>query len=123
MTSELELRRSRHQRLRARSAARRLDDLRRERRDLDADRFTRQPWRWPRTTFAAVLVTLLWLLGAGLLSLQIVVHGVHSRLTIVGDVAMLLLSLLWFLLAVARVPIREAADDERGSSAPEAPHA
>ena len=123
VASELELRRSRRQRLRARSAARRLDDLRRERRALDADAFTPQPWRWPRTTAAGVAVTVLWLLGAALLALEIVAHGVHTPLTIAGDVAMLLVSLLWFLLAVARVPLREAADDEPGASAPEAPHA
>ena len=114
--SELELRRSRHQRLRARSARRRLEDLTRERRELDADRFRRRAWSWPRAAATGYLVTGLWLAGATLLGVQIAFHGVHSPATIAGDVAMLALSLLWFLLAVARVPARErsstAADVE-----------
>ena len=121
-TSELELHRSRHQRLRARSAERRLEELRRERRELDEDRFTRQSWRWARGPIVGVVVTVLWLFGAALLAAQIVVHGVHTQLTIVGDIVMLVLSLLWFLLAVARVPIREATDDQLEQSGPEAPH-
>ena len=119
-TSELELRRARHQRLRARSVERRLDHLRRERRQLDAGSYTRQTWRWARGSVAGAVVTGLWLLGAALLAVEIVVRGVHSRLTIAGDLAMLALSLLWFLLAVARVPIREARDDGE-SPVPEAP--
>ena len=122
-TSELELRRSRRQRLRARSTARRLDELRRERRELDADRFTRTSWRWPRSVFVGVVATAVWLVGAALLALQIVVHGVSTRVTVAGDLAMLVLSLAWFLLAVARVPVREEMDDEAERSAPEAPHA
>jgi hypothetical protein len=115
--SELELRRSRRERVRARSARRRLDELLRERRELDADRFVRRPWAWPRAAATGYVVTALWLAGATLLGVQLATHGVHAWRTIAGDVAMLALSLLWFLLAVARVPVREPVDDESASAA------
>lgn len=108
--SELELRRSQHQRLRARSAERRLDELRRQRLELDADRFTRRSRRWYRGAAVGAIVTGAWLVGAALLGVQISRHGVHTRLTVAGDLAMLVLSLLWFLLAVARVPLRTPED-------------
>ena len=115
--SELELRSSHQNRLRARSARRRLDELMRERRELDADRFVRRPWAWPRAATTGYVVTSLWLVGATLLGIQLATHGVHADMTIAGEIAMLALSLLWFLLAVARVPVREDAVDESGSAA------
>ncbi len=109
---ELELRTSRHQRLRARSANRRLHDLLEERRELDAEHFTRPTRRWVRSAATGYLVTVVWLAGATLLALQLAMHGVHARLTIAGDVIMLALSLIWFLLAVARVPVRTPEADQ-----------
>jgi hypothetical protein len=108
--SELELRRSQHQRFRARSVERRLDELRRQRLELDAERISRRARTWYRGATAGVIVTGAWLVGAALLGLQIARHGVHTRLTVAGDVSMLALSLLWFLLAVARVPLRTPED-------------
>ena len=55
---------------------------------------------------------MLWLAGAALLGLQLALHGVHTPLTIAGDIVMLALSLIWFLLAVARVPVRKPEGDE-----------
>ena len=119
-TSELELRRSRHQRLRARSAERRLGQLQRDRRALDADRLTRRSRGWLRAAATGYVVTALWIVGAVLLGAQIASRGVQTRLTIAGDVGMLVLSLLWFLLAVARVPVRTSEDDEHEAAGPRA---
>jgi hypothetical protein len=109
--SELEIRRSRRQRLRARAAERRLTELLYERRALEDDRFVPRPWKWVRASSTGYVVTVAWLVGAVLLGAQIAVHGVHSRLTIAGDIGMLALSLLWFLLAVARVPFTASEGD------------
>jgi len=109
--SELELRQSRRQRLRARSAERRLAGLLDERRALDADRFVPRPWRWVRAASTGYIVTVAWLVGAVLLGAQIAAQGVHSKLTIAGDIGMLALSLLWFLLAVARIPFTASEGD------------
>jgi hypothetical protein len=119
--TDLELRRSQRQRLRTRTAQRRLDELTRERRELDADRFTPRSWGWARSAATGYLVTLVWLLGAALLGVQIALHGVHTWPTIAGDIAMLALSLLWFLLAVARVPVRSPEGDEPEAPASAAP--
>ena len=115
---ELEVRRSRHQRLRARSAERRLDELRRERRELDTGRLTHRPWRWLRSAVLGYIVSALWLVGVALLGVQVALHGVHTHVSVAGDLAMLILSLLWFLLAVARVPLREPDVEGRSPSAP-----
>jgi membrane-bound ClpP family serine protease len=105
--AEVELRRSRHQRIRARRAERRLDGLQRQLSVLETGypRSLANPWF--RSLAAGRVVTLLWLVGAGLLAFEIAVDGVHSTKVIVGDAVMLVLSLVWFLLAVARVPISE----------------
>jgi hypothetical protein len=116
-TSDLELRRSRKQRLRARSAERRLEDLRRERRALESGDLSRHSWQWIRSPAAGYVVTAGWLVGATLLGAHVVVDGVHTHLTVVGDITMLVLSLLWFVLAVVRVPVSEPDDDEAPASA------
>lgn len=116
--SELEVRRSRRQRLRARSAERRLAELLYERRVLDGDRYVPRPWKWVRAATTGYAVTIAWFVGAGLLGAQIVLHGVHSRLTIAGDIGMLALSLLWFLLAVARIPFTASEADRPEAAAP-----
>jgi hypothetical protein len=116
-TADLEHRRSRNQRLRARSAERRLEELRRELRALESGDFSRRSWEWFRSAPAGYVVTVAWLIGATLLGVEVVVHGVHTHLTVAGDVAMLVLSLLWFVLAVVRVPVSEPDDDEPPASA------
>lgn len=115
--SELELRQSRRQRMRARSAERRLAELLYERRVLDGDRYIARPWKWVRAASTGYVVTVAWLVGAVLLGAQIARHGIHSRLTIAGDIGMLALSLLWFLLAVARIPFT-VSEGDRPEAAP-----
>ena|SRR5439155_5855074 len=105
--AEVELRRSQHQRIRARRAERRLDELQRQLSALESGYAKSAQNRWFRSAAAGRLVTVLWLVGAGLLAFEIVVDGVHSTQVIVGDAVMLVLSLVWFLLAVARVPVSE----------------
>jgi hypothetical protein len=114
--AEVELRRSRRQRLRARRAERRLDELRRELSALEEG--YRRPLRhlWRRSAALGRTVGVLWLAGAVLLGAEIALDGVHSTTVIVGDVVMLMLSVVWFLLAVARVPVTEPR------SAESAPH-
>ena len=51
----------------------------RERRALDADRFVRRPWAWPRAAATGYVVTVLWLIGATLLGVQLATHGVHAQ--------------------------------------------
>jgi hypothetical protein len=104
--AEVELRRSRRQRVRARRAERRLDQLRRQLSALDDGPRTERS-RWARSPALGRAVSVLWLAGAVLLGAEIAVDGVHSTTVIVGDVVMLVLSLAWFLLAVARVPVSE----------------
>jgi len=104
--AEVELRRSRRQRLRARRAERRLHDLHRQLSELE-DGYRSSGRRWFRSAAAGHAASVLWLLGAALLAFEIVMNGVHSTRVIVGDALMLVLSLAWFLLAVARVPISE----------------
>ena len=62
-------------------------------------------------------MTVVWLVGATLLGAHVVADGVHTHLTVVGDITMLVLSLLWFVLAVVRVPVSEPDDDEPPASA------
>jgi hypothetical protein len=113
--AEVELRRSRRQRLRARRAERRLEELRRQLSALD-DGLRPMRSRWARSPALGHGVSVLWLAGAVLLGAEIAAEGVHSTTVIVGDVAMLALSVAWFLLAVARVPVSEPR------SAESAPH-
>ena len=102
--SELAARRSRHQRLRARRVERRLAELRALLHDLDGgERPERRSWLTSRAVGYAV--SLLWLAGAVILGIELVRHGLHTVAATVGIVVMLVVSLLWFVLAVARVPI------------------
>src|SRR6478736_9652018 len=110
--SELAHRRSRHQWFRARRVERRLAELRELLRDLDGVERTRSP-SWIRSRFVGRVASVVWLVGAALLGTELVRNGLHTVAATVGIVAMLALSLLWFVLAVARVPF----------SAPEQPEA
>ena len=105
--AEVELRRSRRQRIRARRAERRLDDLHRQLSALEPGYPRSTGNRWFRSATAGRIASVLWLAGAGLLAFEIAGDGVHSTKVIVGDAVMLVLSLVWFLLAVARVPVTE----------------
>jgi membrane-bound ClpP family serine protease len=104
--AEVELRRSRRQRLRTRRAERRLGELRRQLSALD-DGLRPERSRWARSPVLGRVVSILWVAGAVLLGAEIAAEGVHSTEVVVGDVVMLALSLAWFLLAVARVPFSE----------------
>ena len=124
--AELAARRSRHQRYRSRRVERRLAVLRALLRDLDgAPRVAAPPWA--RTRSAGVLVSVLWLAGAAALGTELVRHGLHTVTATVGNVVMLGLSIVWFALAVARVPLgseeqlSRAEDGEAGSEHPEPP--
>jgi membrane-bound ClpP family serine protease len=112
--AEVELRRSRRQRLRTRRAERRLDQLNRRLSELE-NGYRPAAVRWVPSATLGRVVALLWLLGAALLAAEIAADGVHTTRVIVGDCAMLVLSVLWFLLAVARVPVSEPRS---GESAP-----
>jgi hypothetical protein len=110
--AEVELRRSRRQRMRARRAERRLDELRRELSALEDGYRRPLGHRWRRSAMLGRTVGVLWLAGAVLLGLEVATGGVDSTTVIVGDVALLVLSVVWFLLAVARVPVSEPRSAE-----------
>jgi hypothetical protein len=58
-------------------------------------------------------VSAVWLAGAAVLGVEIVRHGVDTVAAGVGVIVMLAVSLLWFALAVARIPLRgDAPPDE-----------
>lgn len=112
LESELAARRSRGQRLRLRRAERRLATLRELRRTLDGERPPRRAWMSSRSLGYAV--TVVWLAGAALLGLELVSHGLHTVAAAAGIVVMLLVSVVWFVLAVARIPLSAG---ERGDDA------
>jgi hypothetical protein len=98
---ELDDRRARGQRLRAQRALRRLEELERA-----LDRFDRglaplpTPWYLRWGAYGAAIVALLATVGA-LVSL-VAVHGPTGVLVGIADVAMLVATLVWFAIAVAR---------------------
>jgi hypothetical protein len=106
--SELDERRARGQRLRARRALRRLEELERA-----LDRFDRgvpplpTPWYLRRGAPAGAGVVLAVAVGA--LAAALVVDGPSGAVVGVVDVAMLLATLVWFRVAVARRNPREGA--------------
>jgi hypothetical protein len=116
--AELAARRSRQQRLRSRRVERRLIALRVLLRDLEGEpRVTAPSWAGSRA--AGVLASVVWLVGAAILGTEIVGHGLHTVAATAGVVVMLLLSLVWFALAVARVPVSREPGAESDSSRPE----
>lgn len=119
--SELAHRRSRHQWLRARRVERRLAELRGLLRDLDGAERTRAP-SWLRSRIVWRAVNVAWLAGAVLLATELVRHGLHTVAATVGNIAMLSLSLLWFVLAVARVPFSGPEQTEEAGPTHPAPH-
>jgi hypothetical protein len=103
---ELDDRRARGQRLRAQRALRRLEELERA-----LDRFDRglaplpTPWylRWGAYTAAIVAL----LAAAGALAALVAVHGPSGLLVGIADVALILATLVWFTVAIARRAPRE----------------
>ena len=104
--AELDDRRARGQRLRAQRTLRRLEELERA-----LDRFDRglaplpTPWYLRWGAYAAAIVALLATVSS-LVSL-VAIHGPTGVLVGVADVAMLVATLLWFLVAIARRAPRE----------------
>jgi len=118
--AELAARRSRRQRLRSRRVERRLVVLRTLLSDLEGrERVAGSSWL--RSRSAGLVVSAVWLAGATLLGSEIVRHGLHSMTATVGDIAMLVVSLVWFALAVARVPLSRAPVEETDSARREQP--
>jgi hypothetical protein len=104
--SELTARRSRHQRVRVRRIERRLAALRAQLADLEGLPPARRSWL--ASSAVGYAVGAVWLVGAALLGVQLARHGLETPTGTIGIVVMLLVSLLWFVLAVARVPVSAA---------------
>jgi hypothetical protein len=98
---ELDERRARGQRLRAQRALRRLEELERA-----LDRFDRglaplpTPWYLRWGAYGAAIVALLAAVGA-LVSL-VALHGPTGLLVGIADISMLVATLVWFTIAIAR---------------------
>lgn len=112
--SELAARRSLNQPWRVRRVEERLARLRELLRDLDGERPSRRAWLASRRVGYAV--TIVWLAGAALLGVELARHGLHTVGAAAGLVVMLLLSVLWFAAAVARVPVSEEVRELDASS-------
>jgi hypothetical protein len=112
--SELVARRSLNQRWRVRRVEERLAALRELLRDLDGERPSRRAWLASRGLGYAV--TIAWLAGAALLGVELARHGLHTVGAAAGIVVMLLVSVLWFAAAVARVPLSEEEREDDASS-------
>jgi hypothetical protein len=113
--AELAARRSRRQRLRARRVERRLIELRSRLRELNGE----EPELIATRSWGPVyLVSAAWLVGATLLATELVRNGLHTVAATVGNIVMLALSLLWFAVVVARVPVtrsdRSSRPEQRG---------
>lgn len=111
--AELDERRRQGQRLRARRALRRLEELERA-----LDRLERgvpalpPPWYARRGVLATVLLA--WAAGVGVLVAALVVHGPSGVVVAAADVVMLVATLAWFCIKVARRP----PPPEEGSASP-----
>ncbi len=105
---ELDERRARGQRLRAQRALRRLEELERA-----LDRFDRglaplpTPWYLRWGAYAAALVALF--VAAGALLALTAIHGPSGVVLACVDIAMLVATLVWFSVAIARRAPREGA--------------
>lgn len=116
--SELVARRSLNQRWRVRRVEERLATLHDLLRDLDGERPARRASLASRGVGYAV--TIAWLAGAALLGVELARHGLNTAGAAAGIVVMLLLSVLWFAAAVARVPVsgEEREGDASGPAQP-----
>jgi len=112
--SELAARRSRGQRLRVRRVERRLAALRELLRGLEGERPSRRARMSSPTLGYAV--TALWLAGAATLGVELARNGLHTAVAAAGIVVMLLLSVLWFALAVARLPLSAGPREDDATS-------
>lgn len=71
---------------------------------------------WLRGGAVWLVVTLAWLGGVAALALHLVVHGLHGRIAVAGELGVLALTLAWFAVAVLRAPPnREDGGDAAGS--------
>jgi hypothetical protein len=117
--SELAARKSLHQRIRVRRVERRLAELQGQLAELDGPRS--QPRSRLTLHAAGYLVSAVWLVGAALLAVQLARHGLDTAAGTAGILVMLLVSLVWFALAIARIPLSaEAPEDESPRPAPHA---
>jgi hypothetical protein len=117
--SELAERRARGQRVRAHRALKRLEELERALERFDrGDPPLPTPWYLHRAALAAAAGVLLVTVAA--LAAAVVVRGASGVLVGAADLVMLLATLVWFSVAVARRPPREGAGSRpsnEGSSA------
>ena len=117
--AELNERRARGQRLRARRALRRLEELEQALERFDrGDPPLQPPWYLRRGALAVAVAVLL--APAVALASAVVVHGTSGVFVGVADLVMLAATLVWFGVAVARRPPREGASGRppnEGSSA------
>ena len=101
--AELEYRRRQGQRLRARRALRRLEEL-----EAALDRLERgvpalpAPWYARRSVLALVIVV--WTASVAVLAVALVLHGASGVVVAAADVGMLVTTLAWFCIKVARRP-------------------
>lgn len=63
---------------------------------------------WLRGAVVWVVVTLAWLGGVAALALHLVVHGLHGRVAVAGELGVLALTLAWFYVAALRAPPNQA---------------
>ena len=98
---DLDERRKRGQRLRARRALRRLEELERQLEELELYG-TPLPRPWYRTGTAEVATTTSCLVVLAALATAVAAHGAHGLLVGFLDVVMLLAAVVWFAVAVAR---------------------
>jgi len=109
--AELDERRARGQRLRARRAMRRLEELEHQLALLDRGLpVLPAPWYARRSGLGAVVA--LWLASLAALVAAVGVWGPTGVVVGIADVAMLLATLAWFCVAVAR---RRSPPPEEGS--------
>lgn len=69
-----------------------------------APRPASEPRTWLRGAAVWLVVTLAWLGGVAAIALHLVVHGLHGRLAVAGELGVLALTLAWFVVAVLRAP-------------------
>lgn len=112
--AELDERRARGQRLRARRTLHRLEELERQLERLDRGLPPlRAPW-YARGGILAVVVTV-WLGSLAALLAAVAVNGPSGVVVSVADAVMLLTTLAWFCVAVAR---RRPPPPDEGSLTP-----
>jgi Flp pilus assembly protein TadB len=108
--TQLEEHRARGRRLRARRAERRLAELERQLDLLDRG-LPVLPTAWWARRGALAAIAGIWLATVGILVAAVAANGPSGVLVSVIDVVMLLATLLWFCVAIARRPRRSPPDE------------